>query len=108
MVPTRMSIRVRVVEGDLFLGRGDGGHGVGIVAVRVGLAARRSGGTAWNAGFSRHSGPQGRGQFVATPGALARGPAISANEVRLAARLRRAVPAEAGVPSRTRREDGWS
>ena len=25
---------------------------------------------AWNAGFSRHSGPQGRGRFIATPGAL--------------------------------------
>ena len=28
-------------------------------------------GMAWNAGFSRHSGPQGRGRFVATLGALA-------------------------------------
>ena len=55
---------------------------------------------AWNAGFSRHSGPQGRGRFVGSPGALARCHAIPANEVRLAARLRRAVPAEAGVPSR--------
>ena len=27
---------------------------------------------AWSAGVSRHSGPQGRGRFVATPGALAR------------------------------------
>ena len=27
---------------------------------------------AWNAGFSRHSGPQGRGRFVATPRAWAR------------------------------------
>ena len=27
---------------------------------------------AGNAGFSRHSGPQGRGRFVATPGPLAR------------------------------------
>ncbi len=27
---------------------------------------------AWNAGFSRHSGPQGRGWFLATPGGLAR------------------------------------
>ena len=29
----------------------------------------------WNAGFSRHSGPQGRGRFVATPGAMAHGAA---------------------------------
>ena len=36
---------------------------------------------AWNAGFSRHSGPQGRGRFVAAPGALARQSAIPANEV---------------------------
>ncbi|MDE2881775.1 MAG: hypothetical protein OXP70_07985, partial [Acidobacteriota bacterium] len=28
--------------------------------------------TAWNAGFSRHSGLQGRGRLVATVGALAR------------------------------------
>ncbi len=31
----------------------------------------------WNAGFSRHSGPEGRGRFVATPGALARAAAPS-------------------------------
>ena len=32
---------------------------------------------AWNAGFSRHSGPQGRGRFVANLGALARAAAPS-------------------------------
>ena len=35
---------------------------------RVGLTGRTAR-TAWNAGFSRHSGPPGRGRFVATPSA---------------------------------------
>jgi len=50
--------------------------------------------------ISVSSGPQGRGRFVATPGVLAGSRALMTDQVRLAARLRRAVPAEAGVPSR--------
>ena len=41
----------------------------------------RDGVPAWNAGFSRHSGPQGRGRFVANPGGRTRSRAIPANEV---------------------------
>ena len=37
--------------------------------------------TAWNAGFSRHSGPQGRGRFVAARAGWTRSRAIPANEV---------------------------
>ena len=54
---------------------------------------------AWNAGFSRHSGPQGRGRFVATRAHWRAQPSHPGEWVRLAARLRRAVPAEAGVPN---------
>ena len=36
---------------------------------------------AWNAGFSRHSGPQGRGRLVANLGGRTRSRAIPANEV---------------------------
>ena len=32
---------------------------------------------AWNAGFSRHSGPEGRGRFVVTPAQMACAPAPS-------------------------------
>ena len=38
-------------------------------------------GTAWNAGFGRHGGPQGRGRFVANPSGRTRSRAIPANEV---------------------------
>ena len=47
----------------------------------------------------RHRGPEGRGRFVANPGGRTRSRAIPANEIRPAARLWRAVPAEAGVPN---------
>ena len=36
---------------------------------------------AWNAGFSRHSGPQGRGRFVANQSGRTRSRAIPANDV---------------------------
>ena len=44
-------------------------------------AAMKVATTAWNAGFSRHSGPQGRRRFVANPSGRTRSRAIPANEV---------------------------
>ena len=52
--------------------------------------------TAQRLGTPASAGTAARRRFVATPGGLERTHAIPANEVRPAARLRRAVPAEAG------------